>query len=100
MGKFMSTRKSRLLNGFQFELNVKYNNRHFKIIITSTLVHCLQIFIHMLPPYLGLLRPKVETPLSLERPHKKENHKSISRAADEYFIRKPNTCVLFPKPNR
>ncbi|XP_053089659.1 acetylcholine receptor subunit beta isoform X2 [Pangasianodon hypophthalmus] len=59
-----------------------------------------KIFIHMLPPYLGLLRPKVETPISLERPHKKENHKSISRAADEYFIRKPNTCVLFPKPNR
>ncbi|KAF4089075.1 hypothetical protein AMELA_G00062330 [Ameiurus melas] len=59
-----------------------------------------KIFIHMLPPYLGLLRPKVETPLSLERPHKKENHKSISRTADEYFIRKPNTCVLFPKPNR
>ncbi|KAM9501506.1 acetylcholine receptor subunit beta [Clarias gariepinus] len=59
-----------------------------------------KIFIHMLPPYLGLLRPKVETPLFLERPHKKENHKCISRAADEYFIRKPNTCVLFPKPNR
>uniref|UniRef100_A0A3B1JNU0 Acetylcholine receptor subunit beta n=1 Tax=Astyanax mexicanus TaxID=7994 RepID=A0A3B1JNU0_ASTMX len=59
-----------------------------------------KIFIHMLPPYLGLLRPKVETPLSLERPPKKENPKAISRAADEYFIRKPNTCVLFPKPNR
>ncbi|KAF7706521.1 acetylcholine receptor subunit beta [Silurus meridionalis] len=59
-----------------------------------------KIFIHILPPYLGLLRPKLETPLSLERPHKKENHKIISRAADEYFIRKPNTSVLFPKPNR
>ncbi|XP_072543532.1 acetylcholine receptor subunit beta [Salminus brasiliensis] len=59
-----------------------------------------KIFIHMLPPYLGLLRPKVETPLSLERPPKKENPKAVSRAADEYFIRKPNTCVLFPKPNR
>ncbi|TSN12274.1 Acetylcholine receptor subunit beta [Bagarius yarrelli] len=59
-----------------------------------------KIFIQILPPYLGFIRPKVETPLSLERPHKKEHHTSISRAADEYFIRKPNTCVLFPKPNR
>ncbi|KAG9346610.1 hypothetical protein AGOR_G00073680 [Albula goreensis] len=59
-----------------------------------------KIFIHMLPPYLGLLRPKGETPLSLEQPPKRETPMSISRAADEYFIRKPNTCFLFPKPNR
>lgn len=79
---------------------MKYNSRPLKIITTSIVIDFLQIFIHMLPPYLGLIRPKVETPLSLERPYKKENQKSISRAADEYFIRKPNTCVLFPKPNR
>lgn len=54
----------------------------------------------MLPPYLGLLRPKVETPLFLEKPPKKENTHAISRLADEYFIRKPNTTFLFPKPNR
>uniref|UniRef100_A0AAY4BN44 Acetylcholine receptor subunit beta n=1 Tax=Denticeps clupeoides TaxID=299321 RepID=A0AAY4BN44_9TELE len=60
-----------------------------------------RIFIHLLPPYLGMLRPKVETPLSLEKPHKKEPNIFVaSRAADEYFIRKPNTCFLFPKPNR
>ncbi|KAI7813819.1 acetylcholine receptor subunit beta-like [Triplophysa rosa] len=60
-----------------------------------------KIFIHMLPPYLGLLRPKVETPLFLEKPLKKENTHAISRLADEYFIRKPNnTTFLFPKPNR
>ncbi|GAA6102004.1 acetylcholine receptor subunit beta isoform X1, partial [Tachysurus ichikawai] len=64
------------------------------------MVYFMQIFIHVLPTYLGLLRPKVETPLSLERPHKKEYHTSIRRAADEYFIRKPNTSLLFPKPNR
>uniref|UniRef100_A0A673IMA7 Acetylcholine receptor subunit beta n=1 Tax=Sinocyclocheilus rhinocerous TaxID=307959 RepID=A0A673IMA7_9TELE len=41
-----------------------------------------KIFIHMLPPYLGMLRPK-------------------HRVADEYFIRKPNnTNFLFPKPHR
>uniref|UniRef100_A0A667ZCE3 Acetylcholine receptor subunit beta n=1 Tax=Myripristis murdjan TaxID=586833 RepID=A0A667ZCE3_9TELE len=60
-----------------------------------------KIFIHMLPPYLGMLRPKVETPLSLETvPRRERNIVTISRAADEYFIRKPNTSILFPKPNR
>ncbi|XP_026123012.1 acetylcholine receptor subunit beta-like isoform X2 [Carassius auratus] len=60
-----------------------------------------KIFIHMLPPYLGMLRPKVETPLFLEKPAKKENIQAISRVADEYFIRKPNnTNFLFPKPHR
>ncbi|KAL0189327.1 hypothetical protein M9458_016426, partial [Cirrhinus mrigala] len=54
----------------------------------------------MLPPYLGMLRPKVETPLFLEKPTKKENTQAISRVADEYFIRKPNnTNFLFPKPH-
>ncbi|XP_039515972.1 acetylcholine receptor subunit beta [Pimephales promelas] len=60
-----------------------------------------KIFIHLLPPYLGMLRPKVETPLFLEKPSKKENIQAISRVADEYFIRKPNnTNFLFPKPHR
>ncbi|XP_030636403.1 acetylcholine receptor subunit beta [Chanos chanos] len=58
-----------------------------------------RIFIHILPQYLGLLRPKVETPLSLERPPKKESPKAIRHAPDEYFIRRPN-IPLFPKPNR
>ncbi|RXN21504.1 acetylcholine receptor subunit beta-like protein [Labeo rohita] len=60
-----------------------------------------KIFIHMLPPYLGMLRPKEETPVFLEKPAKKENIQAISRVADEYFIRKPNnTNFLFPKPHR
>ncbi|XP_036404545.1 acetylcholine receptor subunit beta [Megalops cyprinoides] len=59
-----------------------------------------KIFIHLLPPYLGLLRPKAETPLSLLQPPRKEIPMAVSRAADEYFIRKPNTSFLFPKPNR
>ncbi|XP_026168840.1 acetylcholine receptor subunit beta [Mastacembelus armatus] len=60
-----------------------------------------KIFIHMLPPYLGMLRPKVETPLSLETiPRKEKQMVAISKVADEYFIRKPDPYILFPKPNR
>ncbi|KAK0131619.1 Acetylcholine receptor subunit beta [Merluccius polli] len=60
-----------------------------------------KIFIHLLPPYLGMLRPKVETPLSLETPVRREaSIKSVSRSADEYFIRKPSNLFLFPNPNR
>uniref|UniRef100_A0A4W6DSW7 Cholinergic receptor, nicotinic, beta 1 (muscle) n=1 Tax=Lates calcarifer TaxID=8187 RepID=A0A4W6DSW7_LATCA len=59
-----------------------------------------KIFIHMLPPYLGMLRPKVETPLSLETMPRREKKKvAISKVADEYFIRKPDSSILFPKPN-
>ncbi|XP_005940281.1 acetylcholine receptor subunit beta isoform X2 [Pundamilia nyererei] len=60
-----------------------------------------KIFIHMLPPYLGMLRPKVETPLSLETvPRREKKVTAISIASDEYFIRKPDSSILFPKPNR
>uniref|UniRef100_UPI0037E99872 acetylcholine receptor subunit beta n=1 Tax=Semicossyphus pulcher TaxID=241346 RepID=UPI0037E99872 len=60
-----------------------------------------KIFIHMLPPYLGMLRPKVETPLSLETlPRREKKMVAINKGADEYFIRKPDTSILFPKPNR
>uniref|UniRef100_A0A3Q2NRZ4 Acetylcholine receptor subunit beta n=1 Tax=Fundulus heteroclitus TaxID=8078 RepID=A0A3Q2NRZ4_FUNHE len=61
-----------------------------------------KIFIHMLPPYLYMMRPKVETPLSLEITPRREKQMvmAISKAADEYFIRKPDMSILFPKPNR
>ncbi|KAM3590247.1 uncharacterized protein V6R79_006473 [Siganus canaliculatus] len=59
-----------------------------------------KIFIHMLPPYLGMLRPKQETPLSLEIMPRREKKMPINKAADEYFIRKPDISFLFPKPNR
>ncbi|KAF7229804.1 acetylcholine receptor subunit beta [Nothobranchius furzeri] len=60
-----------------------------------------KIFIHMLPPYLGMLRPKVEPPLSLETiSHRQKKVVTISKVADEYFIRKPDSSILFPKPNR
>nr|XP_057921922.1 acetylcholine receptor subunit beta [Doryrhamphus excisus] len=61
-----------------------------------------RIFIHMLPPYLCMLRPKVEMPLTLEMlPVQREKKVlAINKGADEYFIRKPDASVLFPKPNR
>ncbi|XP_056298447.1 acetylcholine receptor subunit beta isoform X2 [Pseudoliparis swirei] len=60
-----------------------------------------KIFIHLLPPYLGMLRPKVETPLSLEiMPRREKKMITISKVADEYFIRKPDSSILFPKPHR
>ncbi|XP_051924019.1 acetylcholine receptor subunit beta [Hippocampus zosterae] len=61
-----------------------------------------RIFIHMLPPYLCMLRPKVEVPLALKMlPAQREKKMfAINKAADEYFIRKPDSSILFPKPNR
>uniref|UniRef100_G3Q8Y5 Acetylcholine receptor subunit beta n=1 Tax=Gasterosteus aculeatus aculeatus TaxID=481459 RepID=G3Q8Y5_GASAC len=59
-----------------------------------------KIFIHLLPPYLYMLRPKVETPLSLEFMPRREKKVFTISKADEYFIRKPDSSILFPKPNR
>ncbi|XP_061768773.1 acetylcholine receptor subunit beta-like isoform X1 [Nerophis ophidion] len=61
-----------------------------------------KIFIHMLPPYLCMLRPKVEMPLVYEMlPVQREKKAlAINKGADEYFIRKPDRSILFPKPNR
>ncbi|KAL8177037.1 UNVERIFIED_CONTAM: Acetylcholine receptor subunit beta [Gekko kuhli] len=56
----------------------------------------LWIFIHKLPRYLGLRRPKPE-PAPL--PPKQEPMKS-NRHMDEYFLRTPACDFLFPKPNR
>ncbi|XP_042330075.1 acetylcholine receptor subunit beta isoform X2 [Sceloporus undulatus] len=58
-----------------------------------------QIFIHKLPPFLGLRRPKPEP--GLKPPPlfpKQELTMKINRRADEYFIRTP--AYEFPKPNR
>ncbi|XP_029696879.1 acetylcholine receptor subunit beta [Takifugu rubripes] len=60
-----------------------------------------KIFIHLLPPYLCMMRPKVEAPLYLEAlPRREKKVTTVSKVADEYFIRKPDMSVLFPKPNR
>lgn len=59
------------------------------------------IFIHLLPPYLRMRRPKVEAPLYMETtPRKEKKIMVVSKVADEYFIRKPDSSILFPKPNR
>ncbi|XP_062994780.1 acetylcholine receptor subunit beta [Elgaria multicarinata webbii] len=55
-----------------------------------------KIFIHKLPRYLGLRRPKPE-PILKQNP-KQELIVKSSRRTDEYFIRTP--AYDFPKPNR
>ncbi|KAM5151470.1 acetylcholine receptor subunit beta isoform 2-T5 [Callospermophilus lateralis] len=58
-----------------------------------------QIFIHKLPLYLGLKRPKPERDQMPEPPHSSLGS-GWGRGTDEYFIRKPPNDFLFPKPNR
>ncbi|KAM6174952.1 acetylcholine receptor subunit beta isoform 2-T2 [Erethizon dorsatum] len=59
-----------------------------------------QIFIHKLPLYLGLKRPKPERDQLPEPPHSFSPGSGWGRGTDEYFIRKPPCNFLFPKPNR
>uniref|UniRef100_A0A452UKB9 Acetylcholine receptor subunit beta n=1 Tax=Ursus maritimus TaxID=29073 RepID=A0A452UKB9_URSMA len=62
-----------------------------------------QIFIHKLPLYLGLKRPKPERDLMPEPPPvalRDSPGSGWGRGTDEYFIRKPPNDFLFPKPNR
>ncbi|KAL2765757.1 acetylcholine receptor subunit beta precursor [Daubentonia madagascariensis] len=59
-----------------------------------------QIFIHKLPLYLGLKRPKPERDQMPEPPHSSSPGSGWGRGTDEYFIRKPPSDFLFPKPNR
>lgn len=48
-----------------------------------------------------MVRPKVEAPVYLEAlPRREKKVTTVSKVADEYFIRKPDISVLFPKPNR
>ncbi|KAM7068891.1 acetylcholine receptor subunit beta isoform 3-T3 [Molossus nigricans] len=62
-----------------------------------------QIFIHKLPVYLGLKRPKPERDQMPELPPaalRDSPRSGWGRGTDEYFIRKPPSDFLFPKPNR
>ncbi|XP_057392165.1 acetylcholine receptor subunit beta [Balaenoptera acutorostrata] len=62
-----------------------------------------QIFIHKLPLYLGLKRPKNERdqiPEPPPMPLRDSPGSGWGRGTDEYFIRKPPNDFLFPKPNR
>uniref|UniRef100_G3UHF9 Cholinergic receptor nicotinic beta 1 subunit n=1 Tax=Loxodonta africana TaxID=9785 RepID=G3UHF9_LOXAF len=62
-----------------------------------------QIFIHKLPRYLGLKRPKPERDQMPEPPSlalKDSPGGGWGRGTDEYFIRKPPSDFLFPKLNR
>ncbi|XP_072315202.1 acetylcholine receptor subunit beta [Eucyclogobius newberryi] len=59
-----------------------------------------RIFLHMLPPYLCMRRPKAESQVIVELRPMKQPKIALSKVSDEYFIRKPDTSVLFPKPHR
>ncbi|KAF6298278.1 cholinergic receptor nicotinic beta 1 subunit [Rhinolophus ferrumequinum] len=62
-----------------------------------------QIFIHKLPLYLGLKRPKPERdqmPEPLPVALRDSRGSGWGWGIDEYFIRKPPSDFLFPKPNR
>ncbi|KAM9111660.1 acetylcholine receptor subunit beta [Pangshura tecta] len=59
-----------------------------------------QIFIHRLPRYLGVQRPKPEAVLKPPPAPRRELGVKTNRGTDEYFIRKPTCDFLFPKPGR
>ncbi|KAG8430178.1 hypothetical protein GDO86_018305 [Hymenochirus boettgeri] len=56
-----------------------------------------QIFIHLLPRYLRIRRPKPEPPLPIQPPQRQV---TSTRHADEYFIRRPESDFILPKPER
>ncbi|XP_054457683.1 acetylcholine receptor subunit beta [Anoplopoma fimbria] len=91
-----------ILVTFSVILSVVVLNLHHRSPNTHSMpMWVRKIFIHLLPPYLCMLRPKAETPLSLETiPRREKKVYNISKVADEYFIRKPDSSILFPKPNR
>uniref|UniRef100_A0A8C6SPS8 Acetylcholine receptor subunit beta n=1 Tax=Neogobius melanostomus TaxID=47308 RepID=A0A8C6SPS8_9GOBI len=57
-----------------------------------------RIFLHMLPPYLCMRRPKAETLVVMKLQPMRQPKIPLGKISDEYFIRKPDSSVLFPKP--
>ncbi|XP_047399855.1 acetylcholine receptor subunit beta isoform X3 [Sciurus carolinensis] len=81
-------------------LSVVVLNLHHRSPHTHQMPHWVrQIFIHKLPLYLGLKRPKPERD-QLPEPSHSSPGSGWDRGTDEYFIRKPPSDFLFPKPNR
>nr|XP_020655456.1 acetylcholine receptor subunit beta isoform X2 [Pogona vitticeps] len=85
---------------FSVILSVVDLNLHFRSPNTHQMPFWVkQIFIHTLPRYLGLRRPKLEPLLKPPPLHPKpELTVKSNRRTDEYFIRTP--AYEFPKPNR
>ncbi|MBN3286942.1 ACHB protein, partial [Polyodon spathula] len=90
-----------ILVTFSVILSVVVLNLHHRSSSTHDMpLWVRKIFIHLLPRYLGLLRPKKEPPLKLNLPPQRETLGCVNRAVDEYFIRKPNCNFLLSKQNR
>ncbi|XP_047399854.1 acetylcholine receptor subunit beta isoform X2 [Sciurus carolinensis] len=89
-----------ILVTFSVILSVVVLNLHHRSPHTHQMPHWVrQIFIHKLPLYLGLKRPKPERD-QLPEPSHSSPGSGWDRGTDEYFIRKPPSDFLFPKPNR
>ncbi|XP_041034834.1 acetylcholine receptor subunit beta [Carcharodon carcharias] len=72
-----------ILVTFSVILSVVVLNLHHRSPNTHAMPHWVkQVFIHTLPRYLRIQRPKLEASPT-------EKHVALSRATDEYFIRKP-----------
>ncbi|XP_059938725.1 acetylcholine receptor subunit beta-like [Mesoplodon densirostris] len=89
---------------FSVVLNIVVLNLHHRSPHTHQMpLWVRQIFIHKLPPYLGLKRPKPERDQIPEPPPiplRDSPRSGWGRGTDEYFILKPPHDFLFPKPNR
>ncbi|XP_069500590.1 acetylcholine receptor subunit beta isoform X2 [Ambystoma mexicanum] len=93
-----------ILVTFSVILSVVVLNLHHRSPNTHTMPQWVRrIFIHLLPHYLMLQRPKPEAPLKpAPSPPLGQREHAVkgTRPTDEYFIRKPCTDFLFPKLNR
>ncbi|XP_043932952.1 acetylcholine receptor subunit beta isoform X2 [Protopterus annectens] len=90
-----------ILMTFSVILSVVVLNLHHRSPNTHNMPFWVRkIFIHMLPKYLRIQRPKQETLLKAEFQPKRENLTKTHWVTDEYFIRKPNTEFIFPKESK
>ncbi|KAK6466579.1 acetylcholine receptor subunit beta [Huso huso] len=91
-----------ILVTFSVILSVVVLNLHHRSSSTHDMpLWVRKIFIHILPRFLGMQRPKPEDPLEETLPPRKENMVRLNnRGGDEYFIRKPDSDFILPRASR